>query len=1025
MGATNPRETPYKGLVPYAETDYRLFFGRESERDIITANIMGSRLTLVYGPSGVGKSSVLRAGVVHGIRSMAHEEVKEFGTPNFIVTFFNQWRDEPLIGLRNEIRHSVENAIGKMPSIPPNLTFAEELTCLAESVTGKLLIILDQFEEYFLYPQKDGPGSFAYEFPKALSRPDVRANFIVSLREDWYTKLDRFKTSIPHLFENNLRLDWLNREGARQAIEEPVRIYNEELKNGSPEVRITAGFASEVINQLEALAEDVLSETGTCDLKVSKGKGSIQTPYLQLVMSQLWSEAIKQPVPELDPSMLKSPVSGERGATRSEEIIQSHLDSMMRTLSAEEQDVAARAFYHLVTPGGTKIAQQIGDLGDYTGITGSTLNDVLAKLSSKEMSILTQLMPPPNKPSNQVRYELFHDVLASAVLNWRTRFNAERAQEKAKAVAASRMQQERAAAAQRAAEKEKELKAAHERAEIERQRAEDQKARVEAESRARLAEQERAEAEKIRAEDHLRTSKRLGRLSLGLAALVLFSVGASVFAGAMWYRSDKHKRAALAGEENARKFAEESKELRLLGAQAESRAIEMEAAAKRNLETAEDARADADAAEKRAKVDRATAQAASAKAQQLQAIAADLNQKAQDARQAAANSQEETDEAQKLNVLYQNALFRYRNKDYQGTIDILTQALPSIKSGSKDLAYALNIIGYSHTDLADPGKAIDSYNKALALFRDNGDYKGELYTLQNIGDAYATIDGATAKDVAAQYYNEASSKYEKVGSFADAGEVQLKVAKLYADEKSDKEKMITAYQAAIAAFDKGGQSAKAASTHLELGDVYVPDNSADSPYASERPNAELEYRKALKIYEDKRDTENSSRTLVKIAKLFENAAEETDKEKSYKAYAEAASLNQRAGNFKEEGRVLTFLAVIQSRHQKLDLAECNFEDAAKAFERASDPSGQARTWRSIASLNNCQTCDETKKRKAVNLHRQAIAVYEKMGQPSAADRRYWNASLRSIIALYKTLGENELAAEYQKKLAAALKKDPE
>ena len=64
-------ERPYKGLMPYDEADAPFFFGREAEAEIISANLMASRLTLLYGPSGVGKSSVLRAGVVRRLRALS------------------------------------------------------------------------------------------------------------------------------------------------------------------------------------------------------------------------------------------------------------------------------------------------------------------------------------------------------------------------------------------------------------------------------------------------------------------------------------------------------------------------------------------------------------------------------------------------------------------------------------------------------------------------------------------------------------------------------------------------------------------------------------------------------------------------------------------------------------------------------------------------------------------------------------------------------------------------------------------
>src|SRR5262249_55012775 len=58
-----PLPSPYRGLAPFedSETDARLFFGRERERTVILANLMASRLTVLYGASGVGKSSLLGA----------------------------------------------------------------------------------------------------------------------------------------------------------------------------------------------------------------------------------------------------------------------------------------------------------------------------------------------------------------------------------------------------------------------------------------------------------------------------------------------------------------------------------------------------------------------------------------------------------------------------------------------------------------------------------------------------------------------------------------------------------------------------------------------------------------------------------------------------------------------------------------------------------------------------------------------------------------------------------------------------
>ena len=50
------RESPYKGLESFEDSDRdaRLFFGREREREIIVANLLASKLTVLYGDTGVG-----------------------------------------------------------------------------------------------------------------------------------------------------------------------------------------------------------------------------------------------------------------------------------------------------------------------------------------------------------------------------------------------------------------------------------------------------------------------------------------------------------------------------------------------------------------------------------------------------------------------------------------------------------------------------------------------------------------------------------------------------------------------------------------------------------------------------------------------------------------------------------------------------------------------------------------------------------------------------------------------------------
>ena len=208
------RRSPYKGLIPYEQEDADFFFGRERETRRIIANLFASSLTLLYGPSGVGKTSVLEAGVMNRLNQR----------DDVLVASFRGWQSDPVAGLKAAIA-SAAHSDTDSPSESASLSaFIAEY---ARQSDRHVMVILDQFEEYFLYlPDHDGEVSFAREFALAVNNRDARASFLVSIREDALSKLDRFKGRIPNLLYNYLRIDNLDRDAARDAIEMPIEQYN-------------------------------------------------------------------------------------------------------------------------------------------------------------------------------------------------------------------------------------------------------------------------------------------------------------------------------------------------------------------------------------------------------------------------------------------------------------------------------------------------------------------------------------------------------------------------------------------------------------------------------------------------------------------------------------------------------------------------------------------------------------------------------------------------------------------------------
>jgi len=144
--------SPYKGLTPFADTaiDAMLFFGRERDVEIVCANVVASRLTVLYGPSGVGKSSLLSAAVARQLRDLPEHPV---------VVVFSAWSERP----GQALAAAVADEAGVEPAGSLDATFAR--ACEAR---GDVYLLLDQAEEYFLYH----PGGGALE--QELAAPDGR-----------------------------------------------------------------------------------------------------------------------------------------------------------------------------------------------------------------------------------------------------------------------------------------------------------------------------------------------------------------------------------------------------------------------------------------------------------------------------------------------------------------------------------------------------------------------------------------------------------------------------------------------------------------------------------------------------------------------------------------------------------------------------------------------------------------------------------------------------------------------------------
>ena len=387
--------SPYKGLAPFedSELDALFFFGRERDTEIVVANLIASRLTVLYGPSGVGKSSLLLAAVARELRELPEAP---------LVVVFSSWSDDPAESLADAVAGAAGIERGALLD-----------TVERAQADRDVYLILDQAEEYFTY--HDSARGFETGLA-GIVNGTLRVNVLLSLREDTLARFDRLKADIPGLFANVLRLDRLDRTAGRAAIVRPLERWSE--------------LEGEHVVAEDVLVERVLDgvgagriELGLGGLGVAEGNGArgIEAPYLQLVMQRLWD--VERAAGS---STLRAATLEELGGAG--QVVADHLERAIDALDPAEREIAARLFDHLVTPSGTKIAHEASDLAEFAEVTAGEIHAVTTTLARHRIL----------RTDESGRWEIFHDVLAGAVLGWKGRHDAERAVERARAEARRR-----------------------------------------------------------------------------------------------------------------------------------------------------------------------------------------------------------------------------------------------------------------------------------------------------------------------------------------------------------------------------------------------------------------------------------------------------------------------------------------------------------------------------------------------------------------------------------------------------------
>ena len=381
---TKPTLEPYPGLRPYREDEQDKFFGRDADKHVLIDKILNNRLTLLFAASGVGKSSLLQASIIPYLKAEQGE--------NLAVVYYLDWVSEPIHHLRQAIWLALQTeGLLAADSETEGSTLGEALEFCSLFVRHPLVLILDQFEEFFRYQAPQQRQTFISQLTSIITNPQLPVSLVISMREDFALELNAFKPRLPTiLFENFYRLEKLERVATEQALVQPVA---------------GLGFAYEP-TLLSALLNDLLSREldRNPHTPVAELRMHAEPPYLQIVCAHLWQ--LNQNDPEK-----KLRLNTYEQAGRAKGILENYIKGILQPLSRPEKDLASQAFDHLVGQRGVKKAYTATALASILQAKEAAVQKLLEAL--EQARILRK-----QQRGEETWYELYHDMFSSSLEAW-------------------------------------------------------------------------------------------------------------------------------------------------------------------------------------------------------------------------------------------------------------------------------------------------------------------------------------------------------------------------------------------------------------------------------------------------------------------------------------------------------------------------------------------------------------------------------------------------------------------------------
>ena len=356
-------QSPFKLLEPYGPGDKDIFFGRDAEIYALYSLLQQTRLVLVYGASGTGKTSLIQAGLP-----------KVFKLTDWFRISVRR-RDDLNKALRTELARALD-------SQEPVQDIVVAIQEVYESRWIPLYLVFDQFEELFTLGNHEERVAFFTDLQQILDT-NLPCKIILSMREEYIGHLYEYEPLAPGLFEKRFRVEPMKDETVRNVIGQMSDNYGIELENEKE-------TPAQILEQ------------------VKEGKQAAHLPYLQIYLHYLYEHAM---------ATLKRPKFTKAGTAAIGQLgnvlkrfIETKLADAQNYLRGEgaPDDLAQRLLDEFATDEGTKQSYKSADLARRLQTDPALVQKALLYFSDTAKLLRAD-------EDDVERYEPVHDVVAKQI----------------------------------------------------------------------------------------------------------------------------------------------------------------------------------------------------------------------------------------------------------------------------------------------------------------------------------------------------------------------------------------------------------------------------------------------------------------------------------------------------------------------------------------------------------------------------------------------------------------------------------